>query len=26
SAAGFASPLRFYQTYLFGGWVTTKKF
>ncbi|TDB38408.1 MAG: class I SAM-dependent methyltransferase [Deltaproteobacteria bacterium] len=26
SAAGFASPLRFYQTYLFGGWVTTKNF
>lgn len=22
--AGFAVPLRFYQTYLFGGWVTTR--
>ena len=22
--AGFATPLRFYQTYLFGGWVTTR--
>jgi tRNA (cmo5U34)-methyltransferase len=22
--AGFATPLRFYQTYLFGGWVATK--
>lgn len=22
---GFAKPIRFYQTYLFGGWITTKK-
>ena len=22
--AGFAPPVRFYQTFLFGGWVTTK--
>ncbi|NDY57818.1 class I SAM-dependent methyltransferase [Desulfovibrio sulfodismutans] len=22
--AGFATPIRFYQTYLFGGWVTTR--
>jgi len=22
--AGFAAPIRFYQTYLFGGWVTTR--
>jgi tRNA (cmo5U34)-methyltransferase len=22
--AGFSTPIRFYQTYLFGGWVTTK--
>lgn len=24
--AGFSPPIRFYQTYLFGGWVTTKLF
>jgi len=24
SEAGFATPVRFYQTYLFGGWVTTR--
>lgn len=24
SEAGFTNPLRFYQTYLFGGWVATK--
>jgi hypothetical protein len=22
--AGFATPLRFYQTYLFGGWVASR--
>lgn len=22
--AGFSNPLRFYQTYLFGGWVVTR--
>jgi tRNA (cmo5U34)-methyltransferase len=22
--AGFSTPLRFYQTFLFGGWVATK--
>lgn len=25
SEAGFGNPLRFYQTYLFGGWVATKR-